>query len=71
MKTKIRSSRPVVFCKKGIIKNFAKFTVKHLHQSLFIKIETLAEVLSCEFCGICKNTFPYRTPSVAASGRYC
>ena len=26
----IRSSRPVVFCKKGVLTNFAKFTRKHL-----------------------------------------
>ena len=30
----IRSSRPEVFCKKGVLKNFAKFTGKHLCQSL-------------------------------------
>ena len=30
-----RSSRPVVFCKKGVLENFAKFTGKHLYQSLF------------------------------------
>ena len=30
-----RSSRPEVFCKKGVLKNFAKFTGKHLCQSLF------------------------------------
>ena len=34
----------------------------------FIKKETLAHVFSCEFCEICKNTFYYRTPLVAASG---
>ena len=28
------SSRPEVFCKKGILKNFTKFTGKHLRQSL-------------------------------------
>ena len=33
----------------------------------FIKKETLAQVFSCEFCGIYKNTFSYRTPTVAAS----
>ena len=27
----------------------------------------LAQVFSCEFCGISKNTFSYRTPLVAAS----
>ena len=31
----IRSSRPEVFCKKGVLRNFAKFTGKHLCQSLF------------------------------------
>ena len=35
--------------------------------SNFIKIETLAQVLSCEFLQIFKNTFSYRTPLVAAS----
>ena len=30
-----RSSRPEVFCKKGVLKNFAKFTGKHLCQRLF------------------------------------
>ena len=34
----------------------------------FIKKETLAQVLSCEFCEISKNTFSYRTPLVATSG---
>ena len=29
-----RSSRPGVFCKKGALRNFAKFTGKHLCQSL-------------------------------------
>ena len=49
-----RSSRPDVFFKKGVFKNFAKFTGKPLCQSLyfnkvagqacnFIKIETLAQ----------------------------
>ena len=28
----------------------------------FIKKETLAQVFSCEFCEISKNTFSYRTP---------
>ena len=30
-----RSSRPEVFCKKGVLRNFAKFAGKHLCQSLF------------------------------------
>ena len=33
----------------------------------FIKKETLALVLSCEFCEIFKNTYFHRTPPVAAS----
>ena len=28
-------SHPQVFCRKGVLKNFAKFTEKHLYQSLF------------------------------------
>ena len=31
-----RSSRTKVFCKKGAFRNFAKFTEKHLRQSLFL-----------------------------------
>ena len=30
-----RSSRPEVFCKKGVLKNFRKFTEKNLCQSPF------------------------------------
>ena len=33
----------------------------------FVKKETLAQVFSCEFWEISKNTFSYRTPPVAAS----
>ena len=55
-----RSSRPEVFCEKGVLRNFSKFTGKQLCQSLFfnrvadaacnfIKKETLAQVFSCEF----------------------
>ena len=35
----------------------------------FIKKETLAQVFSCDFCEIFKNTFCYRTPQVAAAVR--
>ena len=66
-----RSSRQEVFYKKSVLRNFAKFTGKHLCQSPdaynFIKRETLAQVLSCEFCEISKDTFSCRTPPVAAS----
>ena len=61
---KYRSSRPEVFCKKGVIGNFAKFTGKHLWQSLFFnKVVGLRPT----FCKIYKNTFFHRTPPVAAS----
>ena len=57
---------PRVLCKKGVLRNFAKFTGKNLSQSLFfnkvagvacnfIKKETLALVFSCEFCEISKT----------------
>ena len=57
--TKNRSSPPEVFCKKGVLRNFAKFTGKHLGQSLcnLIKKEILAQVFSCKFCKISKYTF--------------
>ena len=39
---KKRSSRTKVFCKKGVLRNFAKFTGKHLCQSLsFYKVAAL------------------------------
>ena len=68
----LRSSHSEVFYKKAVLRNFTKFTGKHLCQSLFInacnfaKKETLAQVFFCEFCKISKNTFSFRTPLVAA-----
>ena len=35
----------------------------------FIKKEALAQVFSCEFCKISRNTFSFRTPLVAVSDR--
>ena len=66
-----RSSHRRCSVRKGVLRNFAKFTGKHLCQSLFfnkvaglrpqacnfIKKETLAQVFSCEFCEISKNSF--------------
>ena len=50
-------------------KNSRKTLAKHRPEACnFIKKETLAQVFSCEFCEIYKNTFYYRTPLVAASG---
>ena len=66
---KNQSSRLKVFCIKSVLRNFAKFTGKHLCQSLFfnkiagvrpatlLKKVTLAHVFYCEFCEISKNTF--------------
>ena len=49
--------------KKGALRNITKFTGKHLwsEASNFIKKETLAQVFSCEFCEISKNTFLQNT----------
>ena len=38
-----------------------------LRSATLLKKETLAQVPSCKFCEISKNTFIYRTPPVAAS----
>ena len=50
-----RSSRPKVFCKKGVLRNFTKFTGKHLCLSLFLN----------KVAG--KNIFFHRTSLMAAS----
>ena len=47
---------PEVFCQKSVLKNFAKFTEKHLCQNVsarasacnFIKKETVVHVFFCE-----------------------
>ena len=44
------------FIGKGVLKNFTKFTRKHLRQGLNIK-ESLPEVFSCGFCEIFKKAF--------------
>ena len=74
-----RSSRPEVFCKKRCSQKFRKINRKTpVPEALFwyscrpwacncIKKETLAQVFSCEFCEISKNTFSDRTNLVAAS----
>ena len=60
-----------VLLKKGVLRNFTKFTGKHLCQSLFlnkfavlkpahfIKKETIAQVFSSEFCEPLDNCFCY------------
>ena len=42
---------------KGVLRNFAKFTAKHLCQSLFFNKVALVQVFCCGFCEISKNTF--------------
>ena len=76
--TKNRSRHPEVFYKIGVLKNFAKFTGKHLCQRLSfnkvagLKPETLLKKrlrLMCFFCEIrkiFKNIFFYRTPPFAS-----
>ena len=50
-------------------KNSRQALAKHRPEACnFIKKETMAQVFSCEFFEIYKNTFYYRTPLVAASG---
>ena len=61
-----RRIRSEVFYKKCVLRNFTKFTGKHLCQSLFFRKETLAQVLSYEFCKISNNTFSYRTAPVVS-----
>ena len=61
---------PEVFCGKGVLRNFAKFTAKHLFQSLFFnKAAGLRHrCFPVSFCEISRNTFSERTPPLAASG---
>ena len=66
-----KNSRPVVFCKKVVLRNFAKFTGKHLCQSLFLLKKGLwHRCFPVKFCKISKTTFSYRRPLVAASARF-
>ena len=62
--------------KKGVLRNFTKFTGKGLCQSLSFKKATMAQEFSCEFCDISKNTFftehLWTTASVTLHiSRYC
>ena len=56
-----RSSHRRCSVKKGVLRNFAKFTGKHLCQRLFFDkvagLRPLAQVFSYEFCEISKNNF--------------
>ena len=69
MFTTVQKQPPEVFCEKGVLRNYTKFTGRHLCQSLFfnkagkrdsgsfVKKETLTQVFFSEFCEISKNTF--------------
>ena len=73
-----RSSRQEVFCKKSVLKHFAKFTGKHLFQSLFfneiagLRLATLLKkrlwhrCFPVDFTKFILTTF-YTEPPVAAS----
>ena len=63
-----RSSHQRCSLRKGVLRNFPKFTGKYLCQSLFllklqtsacnfIKKETMTQMFFCKFCEISKKTF--------------
>ena len=75
----IRSSRPEVFCEKGVLRNFEKtqentcarvsFLISCRAEACnFIKKEALAQVFSCEFYEISKNIFFTEHLRTTASG---
>ena len=51
----IQNSRPKVFYRKGVLRNFAKFTGKHLWQSLFFN-----KVAVLRAATLLKNTLWHR-----------
>ena len=62
-----RSSRSQIFCKVGVLIDFAKFTGKHLYQSLFFnhleasRLQIVKKIIKKEtsygLCGVFTNTF--------------
>ena len=73
-----KSSRPDVFHKIGVLKNFTKFTGKDLWQNLFfnkvaddacnfIKTRLWHRCFPVNFVEFLRTSFFYRTPPVAAS----
>ena len=62
-----RSSHRRSSVRKGVLLDFTKFTGKHLCQSFFfnkvagLRLQTLAQVFSFEFCEISQNTFSQNT----------
>ena len=67
----LRSSRPEVFCGKGVLRKLTKQKNTCVRVSFLIKLQALAQVFSCDICQISKNTFLPRTPMVAASVFFC
>ena len=60
------SFAPVSFCIFDYLYwGFWFFVVWFVTPATLLKKETLAQVFSCEFCEISKNTFYYRTPLVS------
>ena len=63
-----RSSRPEVLSKKGVLRNFAKFTEKHLCRSLFfnkvagLRLATLLKKRLCLRPATYSEHLFYRTP---------
>ena len=75
-----RSSHRKCSVKIGVLKNFAKFTGKHLCQRFFfnkvaacnfIKKDSQAQAFSCEFWETSKNTFFTQHLQTTAFGRFC
>ena len=62
-----RSSSPEVFCENGVLRHFAKFTGKHLCQSLFFNKVAGHKCFPENFSKFLRTPFFYRTPLVAAS----
>ena len=68
-----RSSRLDVFCKKGVLRNFANFIGKHLCQSFLIKLQAQTcnfikkETPARVYTNIYTNIYFHRTPLVAVS----
>ena len=68
----IRSSHRRCSVKKlfsEILQNSQENTYARVSFLIKVKKKTLAQVFSCEFCAISKNTFIYRTCQVAASAQ--
>ena len=57
-----------MLCKKSVLRNFAKYTRKHLCQSFYK--ETLAQVFYCKFYEIFKNIFFIEHLWATASDNY-